>query len=94
MQQRPPTMLSGSQGAGLAKDVESSDERPNPHPLQRPRHIGHLEADGFAEFEVGDDSGDAPVVELAAADFEVGAEFGLGEEFQFVARRGWVRVHA
>jgi hypothetical protein len=40
------------------------------------------------------ETGDAPVVELAAANFEVAGEILLGHQVEFVARRGWVRVHA
>ncbi len=65
-----------------------------PHPLNRRRHIRHSEPDGLAHFEVGDEAGHAPVVELAAADFEMAGKFLFGDQVEFGARRGWVRVHA
>ena len=63
-------------------------------PLQSSEHLGRPEPDGPAQLEGRDDAGNPPLVELAAADLEEGGEFGFGEEFQFVARRGLVRVHA
>ncbi len=36
----------------------------------------------------------APVVELAATDFEMAGEFLFGDQVEFGARRRWVRVHA
>ncbi len=44
---------------------------PHPHPFNRRRHIRHPEPDGLAHFEVGDEAAHTPVVELAAADFEM-----------------------
>ncbi len=67
---------------------------PEPHPLDRSGHIRHPEPDRLAQLEIGDQPGHAPVVELAAADLEVGGEVLLGHEVEFGARRRWVRVHA
>lgn len=52
---------------------------PHPHTLNRRRHIRHSEPDGLAHFEVGDQAAHAPVVELAAADFQMGGEFLFGD---------------
>jgi hypothetical protein len=62
--------------------------------LQSGEHFRRPEPDGPAQLEGWDHSGNPPLVELAATDLEEGGQFGLGEEFKFVARRGWVRVHA
>ncbi len=62
--------------------------------LERSGHLRGPEPDGPAELERRDHPGNPPLVELAAADLEEGGELGLGQEFKFVARRGWVRVHA
>jgi hypothetical protein len=62
--------------------------------LQSGEHFRRPEPDGPAQLERRDHAGNPPLVELAAADLEEGGQFGLGEEFKFVARRGWVRVHA
>jgi hypothetical protein len=67
---------------------------PDSHLLDRLCHVGGPEADGLAELEVGDQPSDAPVVELAAADLEVGGEVLLGHQVEFGARRSWVLVHA
>ena len=66
----------------------------NPHSFQRLIYIRHSESDGLAQFEVGDETGYAPVVELAAADFQMTGEFLFGDQFDFGARRRWVRFHA
>jgi len=58
----------------------ASSRSPPPHP--------HPEPDGLAHFEVGDETGHAPVVELAAADFEMSGEFLFGDQVEFGARRG------
>lgn len=63
-------------------------------PFQSGEDFGRPEPYGTAQLEEWDQAGNAPFVELAAADFEEGGEFGLGEEFEFVARRGGSRVHA
>jgi len=72
----------------------------DPHSSRRPvsfqssEHFRRPEPDGPAQLEGRDDAGNPPLVELTAADLEEGGEFGFGEEFKFVARRGLVRVHA
>ncbi len=63
-------------------------------PFQSSEHFRRPEPDSPAQLEGRDDGGNPPLVELAAADLEEGGEFGFGEQFQFVARRGLVRVHA
>ena len=65
-----------------------------PVALQCGEHFRRPEPDGPAQFEGWDHPGNPPLAELAAADLEEGGHFGLGEELKFVARRGWVRVHA
>ena len=65
-----------------------------PVALQCGEHFRRPEADGPAQLEGWDHSGNPPLVELAATDLEEGGQFGLREEFKFVARRGFVRVHA
>ena len=62
---------------------------PNPHPLNRRCHIRHSEPDGLAHFEVGDQSAHAPVVELAAADFQMAGKFLFGDQVEFGAQRRW-----
>lgn len=64
----------------------------NPVPFQSSEHLRRPEPDGPTQLEGRDDPGNPPLVELAAADLEEGGEFGFREEFQFVARRGLVRV--
>ncbi len=49
-----------------------------PHSFQRLIYIRHSESDGLAHFEVGDETGHSPVVELAAADFQMTGEFLFG----------------
>ena len=66
----------------------------NPHSFQRLIYIRYSESDGLAHFEVGDETGHAPVVELAAADFQMTGEFLFGHQVDFGARRRWVRFHA
>jgi hypothetical protein len=61
-----------------------------PVPLQSSGHVRRSEPDSPTELEGRDNSGNAPLVELAAADLEEGGEFCFGEEFQFVARLGLV----
>ena len=58
----------------------------NPHSFQRLIYIRHSESDGLAHFEVGDETGHAPVVELAAADFQMMGEFLFGHQVDFGAR--------
>lgn len=72
------------------------DIGPSRHPVafQSGEHLRGPEPDGPARFEGRNHPGDPPLVELPAADLEEGGHFGLGEEFEFVARRGFVRVHA
>jgi hypothetical protein len=41
----------------------------NPHSFQRLVYIRNPESDSLAQFEVGDETSYAPVVELAVADF-------------------------
>jgi hypothetical protein len=65
-----------------------------PVALQCGEHFRRPEADGPAQLEGWDHPGNPPFVELPTADLEEGGQFGLGEKFKFVARRGWVRVHA
>ena len=60
---------------------------PNPHALNRSGNIRHFEAHGSAHLEVGDESCHSPVVELAAADFQMAGEFLFGDQFEFGARR-------
>ncbi len=67
---------------------------PNPHTLNRRSHIRHPEPDGLAHFEVGDQPAHAPVIELAAADFQMAGKSLFGDQVEFGARRRWVRVHA
>jgi hypothetical protein len=57
-----------------------------PHALNRGSYIRHSEPDGLAHFEVGDETGHSPVVELAAADFQMMGEFLFCDEFEFGAR--------
>ncbi len=45
--------------------------RPDSHPLDRCCHVCGPKADGFAHFEVWDQTGYSPVVELTAADFQM-----------------------
>ena len=70
---------------------------PHPHPFQCGVQLGFPEPHCPADFEVGDQSGHAPAIEVAFADPEVGAGVFFGEERGgglFGARRiGW-RVHA
>ena len=77
-----------------ACDPPGSSPSRRPVPFQSGEDFGRPEPDCPAEFEGWDQAGNAPFVELAAADFEEGGEFGLGEEFKFVARLGGSRVHA
>ena len=58
----------------------------NPHSFQRLIYIRYSEPYGLAHFEVGDETSYSPVVELAAADFQVGGEFLFGDQFDFGAR--------
>ncbi len=63
-------------------------------PFKGFKYFGRSEPYGTAEFEGWDQAGNAPFVELAAADFEKGGEFGLGKEFEFEAQWiGWC-LHA
>jgi hypothetical protein len=55
------------------------DTTTDSHPLNCGGHIRHSEPDGLAQFEVGDETGYAPVVELAAADFQMTGEFLFGD---------------
>ena len=68
--------------------------RSDPHPLDRCCHVCGPKADGFAHFEVGNQTSHSPVIELTAADFQMAGEFLFGDQFEFGARRRWVRVHA
>jgi hypothetical protein len=62
------------------------DTTTDPHPLNRRCHIRNPESDGLAHFEVGDETGHAPVVELATADFQMMGEFLFGHQVDFGAR--------
>jgi hypothetical protein len=75
-------------------DLRGTTTSRRPVALQRGEHFGRPEADGPAQLEGRDHPCNPPLVELAAAHLEQGGHFGLGQEFKFVARRGWVRVHA
>jgi len=79
---------------GQAPPLPATRESGCPVPFQSGEDFGRPEPDCPTEFEGWDQAGNAPLVELAAADFEEGGEFGLGEEFEFVARLGGSRVHA
>jgi hypothetical protein len=70
------------------------DTTTDSHPLNCGGHIRHSKSDGLAQFEVGDETDYAPVVELAAADFQMTGEFLFGHQVEFGARRRWVRIHA
>ena len=59
-----------------------------PVAFQSSEHLRRSEPDSPTELEGRDLAGNAPLVELTAADLEEGGEFGLGEELEFVARRG------
>jgi hypothetical protein len=67
----------------------SGGKRPSgdPVPLQSSEDFRRSEPDSPTELEGRDLAGNAPLVELTAADLEEGGEFGLGEEYQFVGRR-------
>ena len=43
--------------------------------------------DALTHFEVGNEAGHAPVVELAAADFVVGGVILFGDQVEFLARQ-------
>jgi hypothetical protein len=64
-----------------AQSLPRSGKSGRPAPFQGCKHFGRPEPDCPAEFEGWDHAGNAPLVELAAADFEKGGERGLGEEF-------------
>jgi len=70
---------------------------PHPHPLQRRVQLGSPESHRPADFEIRNQSGHAPAVEVAFAHAEVGAGVFFGEEWVgglFGARRiSWL-VHA
>ena len=69
---------------------------PDPHPLQGRVHIRFPEPDRPADFEIGDQAGHAPAVEVAFAHLQVRARFFFGHQgFRvFGARRISWRVHA
>ena len=85
-----PAGFTGPLEYGLGCNTTST----NPHSFQRLIYIRYSEPDCLAHFEVGDETGHSPVVELAAADFKVGGEFLFGHQVDFGARRRWVRFHA
>ena len=68
----------------------------HPHSLQRGVHLGFPEPDGPADFEIRDQSGHAPAVEVAFADLEVDARLFFGHQGGggFGARAISWRVHA
>ncbi len=52
---------------------------PDPHPFQGGVQIGSPESNRPPDFEVRDQAGHTPAVEVAFADLEVGAGFFFGE---------------
>ena len=77
-----PAGFTGPLEYGLGCNTTST----NPHSFQRLIYIRYSEPDCLAHFEVGDETGHSPVVELAAADFKVGGEFLFGHQVDFGAR--------
>ena len=85
---------------GVATDEWKGDtstpevKLPHIRPIPPSNEIRKLKPDGLSHLEIRDQPANAPVVELAAADFQMAGEFLFGHQVEFGARRRWVRVHA
>jgi len=74
--------MPGASGCGNRIDPRTCphvSHRSHPHPFQGGVHLGFSESHRPADFEIGDQSGHAPAVEVAFAHAEVGAGVFFGE---------------